>query len=180
MADEINTQPESDESAADRLLSLGAETKKRRGRPPGSKNRPKDAAAPGEVSVSQPNQRKIFAGALVALFSILSVVMSWFGYEYYKRIAAEEAEEGATYLMPISQKIGWIATGAFYLSFPAWLIMQVNERFRKVPPAVETPVTRVPGVSPGIAGNSDSSGSHTAGIPPASDSQGFSPEAPLN
>ena len=179
MADETNTQTESDETAAERLISVGAEIKRKRGRPPGSKNKPKDGTQAGDVSVSQPNQRKIFAGALVALFSILAVVMSWFGYEYYKKIAAEEAEEGAIYLLPISQKIGWIATGAFYLSFPSWLIMQVNERFRKTAPSVETPATRVPGVSPGVAGNSDSSGSHTAGIPPASDSQGFSPE-PLN
>jgi hypothetical protein len=177
MADEMSTQTESDESAAERLMSVGAEIKRKRGRPPGSKNRPKNEV--GDVSVSQPNQRKIFAGALVALFSILSVVMAWFGYEYVKKIQAEEAEEGATYLMPISQKVGWIATGAFYLSFPAWLIMQVNERFRKAAPTVETPATRVPGVSPGTAGNSGPDGRHTVEIPPTSDSQGFI-QAPLN
>jgi hypothetical protein len=178
MADETTTEVETDESAAERLMSLGAETKRKRGRPPGSKNRPKGEV--GDVSVSQPNQRKIFAGALVALFSILSIIMAWFGYEYHKKIQAEEAEEGATYLLPISQKIGWIATGAFYLSFPAWLIMQVNERFRKVAPSnLETPATRVPGVSPESNGSSGVEASHSPGIPPSVNTPGFTAE-PLN
>ena len=124
------------EDSADRLLAVGEEVRKRRGRPPGSKNRPKDGSE--SPKVNEGNQCRIFAGALVALFAILGVVAGWFGYEYYEKLTVEEGLEGGTYLIPISQKIGWIAATAFYLSFPAWMILKASEKFRKkVEPSAE-------------------------------------------
>ena len=117
------------ETSAENLLAVGEEVRKRRGRPPGSKNRPKDGSE--SPKVNEGNQRRIFAGALVALFAILGVVAGWFGYEYYEKLTVEEGLEGGTYLIPISQKIGWIAATAFYLSFPAWMILKASEKFRK-------------------------------------------------
>ena len=135
------------EDSADRLLAVGEEVRKRRGRPPGSKNRPKDGSE--SPKVNEGNQRRIFAGALVALFAILGVVAGWFGYEYYEKLTVEEGLEGGTYLIPISQKIGWIAATAFYLSFPAWMILKASEKFRK---KVE-PSAAGPEVNSGIPAN---------------------------
>jgi hypothetical protein len=120
-------------TVADRLESVGTEIKKRRGRPPGSKNRPKDGSEPASsgINLSASNQRKIFGGALIALFSLLAIVLAWFGYEQVEKLTTEEAEEGGTYLLPLSEKIGWLATAMFYLSFPAWLLRTANAKFAK-------------------------------------------------
>jgi hypothetical protein len=135
------------ESSAERLLSVGAEVKKRRGRPPGSKNKPR-AGDDSDFNVSTSDSKKIFAGALIGLFALLGIALGWFGYEKIEDLTQEEAEEGGKYLLPISQKIGWIAVAAFYLSFPAWLIVNVSKKFRKKPEVtVEAPRTEVPGVS---------------------------------
>jgi hypothetical protein len=120
-----DSQPET----AERLLAVTGEIRKKRGRPFGSKNRPKDGSEAPKVN--EGNQKRIFAGALIALFAILGVLAGWFGYEYYDKLELEEAEEGGTYLLPIAQKIGWIAALAFYLSFPAWMITKASQKFRR-------------------------------------------------
>lgn len=129
------------EASADHLLTIGQEVKRRRGRPPGSKNRPKDEN--GLPKVNESSQRKIFAGAIVFLFMLLGVVLGWFGYEYHDKLSTDEAEEGGTLLIPIAAKVGWIAAAAFYLSFPAWCLIKINEKFRrKVEPiAANSPAT---------------------------------------
>ncbi len=182
----MSDTPESDNvptASADELMQVGAEVRKRRGRPPGSKNRAKDGSESLPSGVNQSNQRRIFAGALIALFSLLAIVLSWFGYEYHKKLEMDEAERGGTYLIPIASKIGFIATLAFYLSFPIWLLTQVNESFRKKKP--ETAPTAGSGrngaVSPGTLESSVSGGAPGEGAEPTSVSSptpedpGFSP-----
>ena len=129
---------------SDRLTQAGEEVKERRGRPKGSKNKT-------SAKVNQTNQRRIFAGALIALFALLGMVLAWFGYEYAEKLTIEEAEEGGTYLIPIADKIGWIATAAFYLSFPAWFILKASEKFRRKVESPASPPTneRAVGGSPG-------------------------------
>ena len=168
------------ESSAERLLAVGSEVKKRRGRPPGSKNKPRDSDS-GDFSVSTSDTKKIFAGALIGLFALLGIALGWFGYEKIEDLSQEEAEEGGKYLLPISQKIGWIAVAAFYLSFPAWLIVNVSKKFRKKPDvAVEAPRTAVPGVSPpGPIENSPENAPDVPGTPLNSGPAGFSP-APID
>jgi hypothetical protein len=133
MSDEGATQEatstDSQPDTAERLLAVTGEIRKKRGRPVGSKNRPKDGSEAPRVN--EGNQKRIFAGALIALFAILGVLAGWFGYEYYDKLELEEAEEGGTYLLPIAQKIGWIAAVCFYLSFPAWLITKASQKFRR-------------------------------------------------
>lgn len=164
---QVETVPE---ESADRLLAVGDEVRKRRGRPPGSKNRAKDDSGK-EPKVNETNQRRIFAGALIALFSILAIFLGWFGYEYHKKLEFADAEEGGTYLLPISQKIGSIAAFAFYLSFPAWMIAQVNMRFRK---KVEGPK---PGPSPS-PGNSVNGAPYS--VEPPTGEAGFTAEPEAN
>ena len=163
-----------EESSAERLLAIGEETRKR-GRPKGSKNKPSD----GESKISQTNQRTIFKGAIIALFSLLAIMLSWAGYEQVEPLTDSEAEEGGTFLLPISQRIGWVAAAAFYLSFPAWLIIQINRKFRKRPEtAVEAPRTEIPGVSPSTPGNTspDATRQSGNGAPVPGGAAGFSPE----
>jgi hypothetical protein len=166
-------------ASADELLQVGQEIRKKRGRPPGSKNKTSGESKP----VNETNQRRIFAGALIAMFSLLAIVLGWFGYEYHKKLEMDEAERGGTYLIPIASKIGFIATLAFYLSFPIWLLTQVNESFRKKKP--ETAVNRDPprngAVSPGTQGSSSvdvsagEAGEPNVDVSPISEPPGFSP-----
>jgi hypothetical protein len=100
--------------------------------------------------------------------------LGWFGYEYHDKITSDQAEEGGTLLIPIAAKVGWIAAAAFYLSFPAWMLLQINERFRKKPEPAATHSPVAVG-SPGPGNNSPVNGMSAAiGAPIASD-QGFSP-----
>jgi hypothetical protein len=130
MADEISSDSDV-ETSADRLLAVGEEVKKRRGRPPGSKNKPRDGEEAAPAKLNQANQKKVFAGALIALFSLFAIIAGWFGYEYFQKLEENEAADGATYLLPIAEKIGGIATAAFYLAFPIWLLTTVNSKFRR-------------------------------------------------
>jgi len=172
-------------ASAETLLEVGQEIRKRRGRPPGSKNKPKDDESP----VGKKDQKAIFAGALVALFSLLAIILGWFGYEYYKRLEQEEAERGATYLVPIASKVGFIATLAFYLSFPIWLLTTVNGSFRKRKPETAAPTasSNGSGVSPAPSGSAvpgDSGLVRPESEPPAngspSEEQGFTPLPPAD
>lgn len=162
MSDESTPQEDtvtaSEGDSAERLLAVGAEVKKRRGRPPGSKNKPKDSDATPKVN--EGNQKRIFAGALLALFAIFGVVAGWFGYEYFDKLEMSEAEEGGTYLLPIAQKVGWIAAAAFYLSFPAWFIVTAGKKFRRKPDA-ETQVQ-----APSPASKVGASPESVNGVPP--------------
>lgn len=157
------------ESTVNDLLAVGEQVRRRRGRPPGSKNRPKDGSEPTS-KINQSTQRDILAGALIALFGILAVILGFFGYEYYNKLEFEEAQEGGKYLLPISQRFENIAKVANWLSFPAWLIQQINKRFRK---QVEAPK----GASPSPTnGNSDAASAPTSTVsPPNSEEEGFSP-----
>jgi hypothetical protein len=161
MAEFTESEPEGQDSA-ERLLAVAEESRKKRGRPPGSKNRPKDDDAP--VKVNEGNQKRIFAGALRALFIALGAIAGWFGYEYYREITEKEADEGGTLLLPIAQKIGWVATAAFYLAFPAWLLNTMAHSFRKKVDSVE------PQASPSPPGSAPSP--TPAGLPPVVASNG--------
>jgi hypothetical protein len=146
VSDEASGVTASEDTSVERLLSVG----KKRGRPPGSKNRPKDDDD-GPPRVNQSIQIGIFATALIALFAVIGAIAGWFGYEQYESLSSEEAEEGGKCLVPIAAKIGWIATAAFYLSFPAWLIAKLPKKFRK---KVEPTAVAAPGMAASQANGS--------------------------
>jgi hypothetical protein len=167
MADDFATDTETE--SVDRLMAAGDEIRRKRGRPPGSKNRPKNGDETPAVKVSAASQRKIFAGALVGLFALLGVILAWFGFEKVDDLNEDEADQGATYLLPIAEKIGAIATVAFYMSFPVWFLTKITEKFRKKPDPAQIP----PAIGSPAPGNSAASSGQGSSDSPAS-GQGFS------
>lgn len=141
MSDEAGeaAQTESQDSA-EAIMAAGAEVRKRRGRPPGSKNRTREPGEPPRINQSL--QADIFASSLIALFAIIGLFARWFGYEKYEDLTMDEAREGGKCLIPIAAQIGWLATAALYLSFPAWVIAKFPQKYRKkVEPKAQVPTT---------------------------------------
>lgn len=100
------------------------EIKKRRGRPPGSKNKPKGAEVES-LSASLEN-------AIRGLFAIAALLAGWFGYEQTEELTDSEAKEGARAFAPIAVKVPWLANVAMYIGAPVWLIVTMRRKFARV------------------------------------------------
>lgn len=130
-----------DSERGERLNEAGEAVKRRRGRPPGSKNKPKADERNALI------QR--LAGVVALLFFVLGFVAKMFGYEYKEKLDTDELKEGAEHLVPIADKLGVILTIATYIGFPLWVIAKVADKFAKKESRTgKQPMTAVPGNPP--------------------------------
>lgn len=111
------------ESVSQSVNNTVGEIKKRRGRPPGSRNRPKESEG---IATNLEN-------AIRGFFGLLAVIAGWFGYEQTEELTDAEAKEGARAFVPIAQKFPWFSTVAAYIGAPVWLLLMMRRKFaRKV------------------------------------------------
>ena len=108
------------------IPAASGEPKKRRGRPPGSKNKPRGTSESLPVNLEN---------AIRGIFAICGMLAKWFGYEQVEELTDEEAKEGSRALVPIANKIPWLANVAVWIGAPVWFIVTLNKKFRKAPDA---------------------------------------------
>ena len=96
---------------------------KRRGRPAGSKNKPKDD--------EKERVRQRLAGVILAVFQLFGFVGSWLGYEYDPKLTSEEAAEGAVHFEPLAERYPRIIAIAGWIGAPIWLLTKMTEKFHR-------------------------------------------------
>lgn len=118
--DETENSIEVENNPAPEVNLTTGEPKKRRGRPPGSKNKPREETL-------APN----LEGAIKGIFFVCALIAKWLGYEQTEDLTDSEVKEGARSFTPIAQKLPWIATLATYIGPPIWLYMTISRKFTK-------------------------------------------------
>lgn len=96
------------------------EIKKRRGRPPGSKNKAREETITPSIE-----------NAIKGLFGFLSLMAGWFGYEQTEELTDSEAKDGARAFTPIIQKHPWLSPWLAYIGAPVWLLITMRKKFRR-------------------------------------------------
>jgi hypothetical protein len=117
--------------------NIEGEVKKRRGRPPGTKNKPK---IEDSTIVTLENTIKGF-------FGLLSFLAGWFGYEQTEDLTDSEAKEGAKAFAPIFAKFPWLTPWFAYIAAPLWLLTMMSRKFAKKGQN-EKPAANPPNVAP--------------------------------
>jgi hypothetical protein len=105
------------------ITNTAGEIRKRRGRPPGSKNKTKIAQADDSLSSALEN-------AIRGFFSIISLFAGWFGYEQAEDLTEKEIKDGAKAFGPIAAKVPWFASVAVWIGAPVWLLITIQKKFR--------------------------------------------------
>lgn len=121
-ADEIEVK------ASGGATDAAGEVKKRRGRPPGSKNKPKGGDDSLAINLES---------AIRGIFGLLSVILGWFGYEQTEDLTDDECKKGAAAFVPIAGKIPVVAKIAIYIGAPVWFLTMMRKKFARKGPRNE-------------------------------------------
>lgn len=105
------------------VSEAAGEIKRKRGRPPGSKNKPKGEAV-ANMAVSLEN-------AIRGIFAIFGLIAGWFGFEQTEELTEAEAKEGARAFAPIAAKLPWLAETAVWIGAPVWLLITMRKKFAR-------------------------------------------------
>lgn len=153
--------PEGDRG--ERLETAGEVVKKRRGRPPGSKNKPKEDERTARL--------ERLAAVVSLVFFLASIVAKWFGFNKTADLTKDELMEGARHLDPLSGRLEFILSVASWIGFPLWFIAKMQDKFKRKEPIAEAPRTQVPGSAAPLADSDTPIRSDSPGPPPVIDSQ---------
>ena len=118
------------------------EVKKKRGRPPGSKNKPKEESL-------APN----LEGAIRGIFFLCALIAKLFGYDQTEDLTESEVKEGARSFTPIANKLPWIVTVATYIGPPIWLYTMISRKFTKRKETQSGNTETAPAENSGVSGN---------------------------
>lgn len=96
------------------------EIRRRRGRPPGTKNKPKEET----LSVT-------LEGAIEGVFMALTWIAGFFGYEKTGDLTEGERKDGAKAFAPIVSKMPWLIPWLAFIGAPIWLLRVLSSKLRR-------------------------------------------------